>query len=145
MRRADWRTHSVLCCAVLCCVVLCCAVLCRVVPCCVETGAGFRSNTVKVDPTGVEFTVGDSGHARVTIPLHQVACVSLCPKKKDGALKVVAILCRAAGAREGTKKTKKLKHYVGPYLSDFAALWPPLTRRVMYTQMGDFGWERGGI
>lgn len=59
------------------------------------------SNTVKVDATGVEFTVGEKGHARVVVPLHQVACVSLCPKKPHGPLKVVAILCRASHARDG--------------------------------------------
>lgn len=82
------------------------------------------SNTVKVDPTGVEFTVGDSGHARVTIPLHQVACVSLCPKKKDGPLKVVAILCRAAAARDGKLRRGEMEMVVHmTRLKDTRTMW----------------------
>lgn len=47
--------------------------------------------------------LGSSGAATVNIELSQVACVSLCPKKPGGALKIVAILCRSPRARENKK------------------------------------------
>eukprot|EP00038_Savillea_parva_P007631 m.171533 g.171533 ORF g.171533 m.171533 type:complete len:372 (+) comp13385_c0_seq1:60-1175(+) len=66
------------------------------------------SSHVKCDADGIQFVLGTSGAATVNIDLSQVACVSLCPKKPGGALKVVAILCRSPRARENKKGVGEL-------------------------------------
>eukprot|EP00035_Acanthoeca_spectabilis_P039197 m.59933 g.59933 ORF g.59933 m.59933 type:complete len:346 (+) comp9485_c0_seq3:1328-2365(+) len=66
------------------------------------------SSHVRCDVEGIHFVLGSSGAATVNIELSQVACVSLCPKKPGGALKIVAILCRSPRARENKKGVGEL-------------------------------------
>jgi len=66
------------------------------------------SSHVKCDKDGIQFTLGSSGSATVSIDLSQVACVSLCPKRPGGALKICAILCRSSRARENKKGVGEL-------------------------------------
>lgn len=63
---------------------------------------------VKCDTDGVHFTIGSTGAVTVNIDLTQVACVSLCPKKPGGDLKIIAILCRSPKARDGKKGVGEL-------------------------------------
>jgi hypothetical protein len=64
---------------------------------------------IATDSTAVTFFIGATGAARFDVPIKDIACVALSPKREGGQLKIVSVLCRAPQRRDSAPNKKGAK------------------------------------